>query len=99
MADEYVELLWSPATPTTRAQWTATGKKEWVEAVRRHTEVYTSVNLRNITVHLQAALAAVAGEYSQIGTKAGKDNTATGMYANTWVKRNGRWVIVASVFP
>jgi hypothetical protein len=55
MADEYVELSWEPATPTVPAHWTATGKNEWVEAVRRRTEVYTSVDLRNLTVHLQGA--------------------------------------------
>ena len=99
MADEYVELAWQPATPTTPAHWTATHKKEWVDAVRRRTEVYTSVDLRNLTVHLQGSLAAVTGEYSQTGTNAGKDNTATGIYADTWTKRHGRWLIVESVFP
>jgi ketosteroid isomerase-like protein len=99
MADEYVELAWESATPTTPAHWTATSKKEWVDAVRRRAEVYKSVDLRNITVHLQGALAAVTGEYSQTGTNAGKDNTATGIYANTWVKRTGRWLVVESVFP
>jgi ketosteroid isomerase-like protein len=99
MADEYVELAWESATPTTPAHWTATSKKEWVDAVRRRAEVYKSVDLRNITVHLQGVLAAVTGEYSQTGTNAGKDNTATGIYANTWVKRTGRWLVVESVFP
>jgi ketosteroid isomerase-like protein len=99
MAEEYVELGWEPATPTAPAHWTATGKKEWVEAVRRRTEVYTSVNLRNLAVHLQGALAAVTGEYSQTVTNAGKESTTTGIYADTWVKRKGRWLVVESVFP
>lgn len=99
MADEYVELAWEPATPTVPAHWTATGKKEWVDAVRRRTEVYTAVDIRNLTVHLQGALAAVTGEYSQTVTNAGKDSTTTGIYADTWVKRKGRWLVVESVFP
>jgi len=100
MADEYVELVWETATQTAPAHWRAIQKKEWVEAVRRGTDVYKSVELRNLTVHLQGSnLAVVTGEYSQTGTSDGKDNSATGIYANTWVKRNGRWVVIHGVFP
>jgi ketosteroid isomerase-like protein len=99
MADEYVELVWEAATSTAPAHWNAVRKTDWVEAVRRGTEVYTSVDLRNLIVHLQGNLAAVTGKYSQTGTSDGKDNSATGIYANTWLKRNGRWVLIHSVFP
>jgi ketosteroid isomerase-like protein len=51
------------------------------------------------TLHLQGTLAVVTGEYSQTGTRNGKDISATGIYANTWLKRNGRWVVIDSVFP
>jgi ketosteroid isomerase-like protein len=99
MAEEYVELAWEAATATAPAHWSSIGKKEWVEAVRRRTEVYTSVDLHNLSVHLQGTLAVVTGEYSQTGTHNGKDISATGIYANTWLKRNGRWVVIHSVFP
>jgi ketosteroid isomerase-like protein len=99
MADEYLELVWEPATPTTAATWTATTKETWVQRVRRHTEVYGAVELKNLTVHLQGSMALVTGEYSQIGTKDGKDNTSSGIYTNTWVKRKGRWLVIQSVFP
>jgi ketosteroid isomerase-like protein len=99
MAEEYVELSWETATATAPAHWSSTGKKEWVEAVRRRTEVYTSVDLRNLTVHLQGNLAVVTGEYSQTGTDNGKDISATGIYSNTWLKRKGQWVVLHSVFP
>jgi len=29
----------------------------------------------------------------------GKDMTASGIYADTWLKRNGRWLVIDSVFP
>jgi len=41
----------------------------------------------------------VTGEYSQTGTNNGKEITATVIYADTWLKRNGRWVLIHSVFP
>ena len=99
MADEYVELAWESATKTAPAHWSSTGKKEWVESVRHRTEVYTSVEVRNLTVHLQGTLAVVTGEYSQTGTDNGKDISAKGIYADTWLKRNGRWLVIHSVFP
>jgi ketosteroid isomerase-like protein len=99
MADEYLELVWEPATPTTAAHWTATTKETWVERVRHHTEVYSAVELKNLTVRLQGLMAVVTGEYSQVSSNDGKDNTFSGIYTNTWVKRKGRWLVIQSVFP
>jgi ketosteroid isomerase-like protein len=96
MADEYLELSWESAAP---AHWSKTGKTEWVDAVRSRKDVYTSVDLHDLTVHLQGNLAVVTGQYSQKGVSSGKDISATGIYANTWAKRDGRWVVVHSIFP
>ena len=96
MADEYLELAWESAAP---AHWSKTGKTEWVEAVRSRKDVYTSVDLHDLTVHLQGDLAVVTGQYSQKGVSNGRDISATGVYANTWAKRGGRWVVVHSIFP
>jgi hypothetical protein len=52
-----------------------------------------------MSVHLQGATAVVTGEYSQVGTNDVKDVSAAGIYANTWVKKKGRWLIVQCVFP
>jgi len=99
MADDYLELAWEPAARNVPAHWSKTGKTEWVESVRSRRDVYTSVELHNLTVHLQGSLAVVTGEYSQKGTSNGKDISAAGIYANTWTKRGSRWLVVHSVFP
>jgi len=99
MADEYLELAWDPAAKGALAHWSTTKKAEWVASVRSHKDVYTAVDLRNLTVHVQGNLAVVTGEYSQKGTSNGKDISGSGIYANTWTKRNGRWLVVHSVFP
>ena len=99
MADEYLELAWEPAAKGAPGHWSATTKAEWVGSVRSHKDVYTSVNLRNLTAHVQGNLALVTGEYSQKGTSGGKDISGSGIYANTWSKRDGRWLVVHSVFP
>jgi len=41
----------------------------------------------------------VTGEYSQKGTRDGKDISAAGLYVDTWTKSNGQWQLVSSVFP
>ena len=99
MAEDYLELAWEPVAEGVPAHWSTTRKAEWVEAVRSRKDVYTSVDLRNLTVHLQGALAVVTGEYSQKGVSSGKDISGSGIYANTWAKRDGRWFLVHSVFP
>jgi ketosteroid isomerase-like protein len=99
MADEYLELVWEPATPKMAAHWSATTKEAWVKRVRQRTEVYTAVELKHLTVHLQGSLAVVTGEYSQVGINGGESNTSAGVYTNTWVKRKGRWLVIQSVFP
>src|SRR5258708_33783545 len=80
MANEYLELGWEPATPTTAAHWTATTKETWVQRVRRHTEVYSAVELKNLTVHLQGLMAVLTWQYSQSGTNDGKGSTSAGVY-------------------
>jgi len=99
MAAEYLELAWEPAAPGTAAHWSTVTKVKWVESVRSRKDVYTSVELRSLTVHVQGNLAVVTGEYSQKGTSEGKDISASGIYANTWTKRDGRWLVVHSIFP
>jgi ketosteroid isomerase-like protein len=99
MAAEYLELAWEPAAPGAAAHWSTLTKEKWVESVRSRKDVYTSVDLRSLTVHVQGSLAVVTGEYSQKGTSNGKDISASGIYANTWVKRDRRWLVVHSIFP
>jgi ketosteroid isomerase-like protein len=99
MADDYLELAWEPAAPGSPAHWSTVTKAEWVESVRSHKDVYTSVDLRNLTVHVQGNLAVITGEYSQKGMSGGKDISAAGIYANTWTKQHDRWMVVHSVFP
>jgi len=38
-------------------------------------------------------------EWVEAGTKNGKDISSSGIYADTWLKRNGHWVVIDSVFP
>jgi ketosteroid isomerase-like protein len=103
MASYMAEEYWNTSGRVRRRLRRRTGalpeRRKWVEAVRHRREVYSSVEVRHLTVHLQGTLAVVTGEYSQTGTKNGKDISSRGIYANTWLKRNGRWLVIDSVFP
>ena len=76
-----------------------TNKTEWVNLVKSGREKYQSVELRNLKVYFHADVATVTGEYSQTGTRDGKDISESGVYVDTWVRKNGKWQVVSSVFP
>ena len=99
MSDDYVEIIMETPPGSSKSKWVTMGKAEWVDLVRSGHEKYTSVELRNIKVYLHGDLATTTGEYSQTGTKDGKDIDATGLYVDTWVKKNGKGLVVSSVFP
>jgi ketosteroid isomerase-like protein len=99
MSSDYVEIILNPATAGKDAEWTTRNKSEWVDAVRSGRDKYESVELHNLQVYFHGEIASVTGHYSQKGTSDGKDNSSTGTYVNTWVRRNGHWEIVSSVFP
>ena len=99
MSDDYVELVMESVQGTNNSSWVMTSKSEWVDLVPSGREKYGSVDLRNLKVYLHGDVATVSGEYSQTGTKDGKDISSKGLYVDTWVKRNGNWKVVSSVFP
>jgi len=99
MSDDYVEIILNPATTGKEAEWITRGKTEWVESVRSGRDKYESVELHNIKVYLNGEIATATGNYSQKGTSGGKDKSAVGTYVDTWLRRDGRWQLVSSVFP
>ena len=74
------------------------GKEAWAAGIRAGTTTYRSVDIRNLDVRMYGATAVVFGDYSQVATAGGRDNSASGTYMDIWVKRNGRWQVVASSF-
>ena len=98
MSDEYV-LIEMSAGKDKQPNWDVTTKSAWVEKIRSRREKYDSVEVHNLKVILNGDTATVTGGYSQKGTTDGKDNSAAGLYVDTWVKRKGQWQLVNSVFP
>ncbi len=99
MSDDYVEIVSETAPSSGKTRWTTKHKAEWVDLVRSGRDKYKSVELNNLKVYLHGDVASVTGEYAQTGTEDGQDISATGLYVDTWVKKNGRWLVVSSVFP
>ena len=74
-------------------------KAQWLERVSSGREKYDTVEIHDLKVLLNGNVATVTGRYSQKGTQDGKDISAAGLYIDTWVKRQGKWLLVNSVFP
>ena len=90
MDDDYVALY-----PDGRA----VDKASWVADLRTGRDKFQSVDLHNMKVHLHGETAVVTAEYTQKATDDGKDSSGSGVYMDTWVRRNGRWQVVGSCFP
>jgi ketosteroid isomerase-like protein len=98
MSNDYV-LIEVNTTPDKVSRFDVTDKSTWVELVRSRHEKYDAVEIHNLKVRLNGDVATVTGEYSQKGTRDGKDISAVGLYVDTWTKRKGQWELVSSVFP
>ncbi len=99
MSDDYVMLLAEPATDGKTPHWATMTKQEWVEGLRSGKHKYRSVELLNTKVYLHGDVATFTGDFTETGTREGVEYSDAGLFTETWVKRNGQWVIVGSVFP
>jgi len=98
LSDDYV-LIAVDTTPDKKSNFELTPKAKWVEMVRSGREKYDAVEVHDLKVLQNGDIATVTGQYSQKGTREGNDISAAGLYVDTWVKRQGKWVLVSSVFP
>ena len=98
MSDDYL-LIAVMATAGGQAQFEVTTKSSWVDKIRLGHEKYDSVEIHDLKVFFNGELATVTGAYSQKGTSDGKDISASGIYVDTWAKRDGQWQLINSTFP
>jgi ketosteroid isomerase-like protein len=99
MSDDYVMLWPEAATNGEQTHWATKTKAQWVEELSSGKNKYRSVKLLNMKIYLHGNVAVVTGAYTQTATREGVDHSETGLFCETWVKRNGQWLIVSSVFP
>jgi uncharacterized protein (TIGR02246 family) len=75
-------------------------KATWVESIRSGRATYEAVQYHNVDVDVYGdTIAVISGEYSQKATAAGQDNSKPGVFVATWVKRDGQWRAIASIYP
>ena len=98
MSEDYV-LIEVNTEPGKKPAFEFSTKAQWVERVSSGREKYDGVEIHDLKVLLNGDVATVTGQYSQKGTQDGKDISAAGLYVDTWVKRQGKWLLVNSVFP
>src|SRR5438270_11883030 len=57
---------------------------------------FVSMELSDMTVHVYGNAAVAAGTNTLKGTYKGQDITGKYRFTDTWVKRNGKWQVVAT---
>jgi ketosteroid isomerase-like protein len=50
----------------------------------------------SMSVHLYGQIAVVIGVYREAGTESGKPYSRRGRFTDTWVRRSGSWLCVAT---
>lgn len=98
LSDDYV-LIVVNTSPDKKSEFELTTKPKWVEMLRSGREKYDAVEIHDLRVLVNGDVATVTGQYSQKGTRDGKDISGAGLYVDTWVNRKGQWKLVSSVFP
>lgn len=73
-------------------------KAAWVQRMREGKSKFQAVNFCNMVVRVNGDAAVVTSDYAQIATRDGKDNSGKGSEIDFWVRRNGRWLAIASAF-
>lgn len=74
-----------------------TTKAQDLQDVKDPTTTLTSFKLENLKVHIYSdAFAVVTGSNTEQATFKGKDDSGTFMFTDVFVKRDGRWQVVAT---
>jgi ketosteroid isomerase-like protein len=98
-SDDYVLMWVEPAANGQKAQWATWTRDKWAEQLRSGHLKYQSVDLRDTKVVLHGDVAIFSGEYTEKGTRDGTAYTDNGLFTETWVNRQGQWIIISSIFP
>jgi len=98
-SDDYALMWVEPAANGQKAKWASWTRDEWAEQLQSGRLKCQSVELRNTKVFLHGGVAIFSGEYTEKGTKDGNDYMDEGLFTETWVNRDGQWIVVGSTFP
>lgn len=87
LADDFVGH-WADGSKTTKA--------EEIQLMRSGTESYTENKITELYVRIFGTTAIATGRNTETATIEGKDMTGVYSFTDVFLKRNGRWQIVAS---
>lgn len=79
-------------------QWadgTTTDKKETIASFASGQDVYEQSTLGPLNVRIYGDTAVVNGTFTETSTLSGRDGSGTYNFMDVWVRRNGKWQIVA----
>jgi hypothetical protein len=79
-------------------QWadgTRSGKRETIASLASGQDVYEAVALGPLDVRIYGIAAVVTGTFTEKSTLSGRDGSGLYRFTDVWVKRHGRWQVVA----
>ena len=87
VADDWIGTSWNGQTQT---------KAQIVEELKTGVYKAPSVNVDNIKVRVFGDVAIATLSQTEKSQYKGKDSSGRYLYTDVWVKRNGKWQVVAS---
>jgi len=91
-----VEILIAPEMVYIEYDGTVMNRAEYLASVAARSVHAEQILSEAMTVHLYGAVAVVNGVYRETGAKAGKPYLHRERFTDTWVRRDGSWLCVAS---
>jgi ketosteroid isomerase-like protein len=71
-------------------------KVDAIDDIKKNTYVVQSMNMDELSVNVYGTAAVTFASQDEKSTYAGKENSGHYHFTNTWIKKDGKWQVVAS---
>lgn len=91
-----LEMILAPELVYVEYDGALLGKAQYLAAIRSPMVRPARVASDSMTVHIYGDIALVTGVYRESGMKEGKGYTLRERFTDTWIRRAGSWICLAS---
>jgi ketosteroid isomerase-like protein len=91
-----LEILIAPEMLNVEYDGTLLNRDQYLASVASRSVHAEQIANESMSVHLYGQIGVVIGVYREAGTKSGKPYSRRGRFTDTWVRRGGSWLCVAT---
>jgi ketosteroid isomerase-like protein len=91
-----LEILIAPEMVNIEYDGTLLNRDLYLASVTSRSVHAEHIGNESMSVHLYGQIAVVIGVYREAGTESGKPYSRRGRFTDTWVRRSGSWLCVAT---